>query len=155
MSKARGWPRDWQTPGPRAVQNLQISHPPDSQGGQLPRSAVARGGGGRGLLGAAGIDCCIMHMAGYFEVISFLILPVFNFLILFNKKKKKRAAELYYVIFTPAPGLPKKLGEAERANLISRFWRDSISQGFIFAISTGKYEQRILNFAIQVFSTSL
>ena len=114
------------------------------------------GGGGRGVLGAAGIDCCIiMHMAGYFEVISFLILPVFNFLILFNKKKKKkRAAELCYVIFTPAPGLPTKLGEAERANLISRFWRDSISQGFIFAISTGKYEQRILNFAIQVFSTS-
>ena len=101
----------------------------------------------------------LLHNAygGYFEVISFLILPVFNFLILFNKKKtnKKRAAELYYVIFTPAPGLPTKMGEAERANLISRFWRDSISQGFIFAISTGKYEQRILNFAIQVFSTSL
>ena len=108
-------------------------------------------GGGRGVLGAAGIDCCIMHMAGYFEVISFLILPVFNFVILF----KKRAAELCYVIFTPAPGLPTKLGEGERANLISRFWRDSISQGFIFAILTGKYEQRILNFAIQVFSTSL
>ena len=97
-------------------------------------------------------------MAGYFEVISFLILPVFNFLILLNKKKKtnkKWAAELYYVIFTAAPGLPTKMGEAERANLISRFWRDSISQGFIFAISTGKYEQRILNLAIQVFSTSL
>ena len=156
MSKARGWPRGWQMPGPRAVQNLQIPHPRDLQGGKLPRSAVARGGG-RGVLGAAGIDCCIMHMAGYFEVISFLILPVFHFVILFNKKKtnKKRAAELYYVIFTPAPGLPTKMGEAERANLISRFWRDSISQGFIFAISTGKYEQRILNFAIQVFSTSL
>ena len=114
------------------------------------------GGGVRGgELGAAGIDCYIMHMAGYFEVISFLILPVFNFLILFNKKKKKIAVELYHVIFTPAPGLPTTLGEAERANLISRFWLDSISQGFIFAISTGKYEQRILNFAIQVFSTSL
>ena len=85
-------------------------------------------------------------MAGYFEVISFLILPVFNYLILFNKKKKqkqKRAAELYYVIFTPAPGLPTKLGEAERENLISRFWRDSISQGFIFAISTG--DSSVLN----------
>ena len=112
---------------PWAVQNLQIPHPRDSQGGQLPRSAVARGGG-RGVLGAAGIDCCIMHMAGYFEVISFLILPVFNFVILF----KKRAAELCYVIFTPAPGLPTKLGEAQRANLISRFWRDSTSQGFTF-----------------------
>ena len=158
MSKARGWPRGWQMPGPRAMQNLQISHPRDSQGGKLPRSAVARGWGAvRGLLGAAGIDCCIMHVVGYFEVISFLILPVFSFLILFNQKKKnrKRAAELYYVIFTPAPGLPTKFGEAERANLISRFWRDSISQGFIFAISTGKYEQRILNFAIQVFSMSL
>ena len=76
-------------PGPWAVKNLQIPHPRDSQGGQLPRSAVARGGG-RGVLGAAGIDCCIMHMAGYFEVISFLILPVFNFLILFNKKKNKQ-----------------------------------------------------------------
>ena len=38
--------------------------------------------------------------------------------------------------------------------LISRFWRDSISRGFIFAISVGKYEKRALNFAIQAFSTS-
>ena len=91
MSKARGWLRGWQMPGPRAVQNL-LPHPRDSQGGQLPRSAVARGGGGGEgrVLGAAGIDCCIMHMAGYFEVISFLILPVFNFLILFNKNKKQK-----------------------------------------------------------------
>jgi len=35
-----------------------------------------------------------------------------------------------------------------------RFWRDIISQGFIFVISIGKYEKRALNFAIQVFSTS-
>ena len=98
-------------------------------------------------------------MAGYFVVIPFLSLPVFIFIILFNKKKKKKsAAELYYVIFTPSQDLapvPTKLGEAKRANLISRFWRDSISPGFIFAISTGKYEQGSLNFAIQVFSTSL
>ena len=98
-------------------------------------------------------------MAGYFVVISFLILPVFIFIILFNKRKKKKsAAELYYVIFTPSQDLapvPTKLGEAKRANLISRFWRDSISPGFIFAISTGKYEQTAINFAIQVFSTSL
>ena len=99
MSKARGWPRGWQMPSPRAVQNLQIPHPRDSQGGQLPRSAVARGGGGgRGVLGAAGIDCCIMHMAGYFEVISFLILPVFNFLILFNKKTKTKKGQLSYIM---------------------------------------------------------
>ena len=99
MSKARGWPRGWQMPAPRAVQNLQIPHPRDSQGGQLPRSAVARGGGGgRGVLGAAGIDCCIMHMAGYFEVISFLILPVFNFLILFNKKTKTKKGQLSYIM---------------------------------------------------------
>ena len=99
MSKARGWPRGWQMPVPRAVQNLQIPHPRDSQGGQLPRSAVARGGGGgRGVLGAAGIDCCIMHMAGYFEVISFLILPVFNFLILFNKKTKTKKGQLSYIM---------------------------------------------------------
>ena len=34
----------------------------------------------------------LLHNAygGYFEVISFLILPVFNFLILFNKKKNKQ-----------------------------------------------------------------
>ena len=69
-------------------------------------------------------------MAGYFEVISFLILPVFIFIILFNQKKEQEsAAELYYVIFTPARGLPTSLAEAERANLISRFWRDSVSQG--------------------------
>ena len=70
-------------------------------------------------------------MAGYFEVISFLIL----FLLTKKTKNKKSAAELYYVIFTPAQGLapvPTKLGEAKRANLISRFWRDSISLDFIF-----------------------
>ena len=75
-----------------------------------------------------------------------------------KKKKKKGAAELYYVIFTPSQDLapvPTKLGEAKRTNLISRFWRDSISPGFIFAISTDKYIQGELNFAIQVFSTSL
>ena len=99
-------------------------------------------------------------MAGYFVVISFLTLPVFIFLILFKKKRKKKkgAAELYYVIFTPSQDLapvPTKLGEAKRTNLISRFWRDSTSPGFIFAISTGKYIQGELNFAIQVFSTSL
>ena len=99
-------------------------------------------------------------MAVYFEVIFFLILPVFIFIILFKKKKKKKkgAAELYYVIFTPSQDLapvPTKLGEAKRTNLISRFWRDSISPGFIFAISTGKYIQGELNFAIQVFLTSL
>ena len=98
-------------------------------------------------------------MAGYFVEISFLILPVFIFIILFKKKKKKKKVQLnYIVIFTPSQDLapvPTKLGEAKRTNLISRFWRDSISPGFIFAISTGKYIQGELNFAIQVFSTSL
>ena len=98
-------------------------------------------------------------MAVYFEVISFLILPVFIIIILLKKKKKQKGAtELYYVIFTPSQDLapvPTKLGEAKRTNLISRFWRDSISPGFIFAMSTGKYIQGELNFAIQVFSTSL
>ena len=32
-------------PGPRAVQNLQMSHPRDWQGGQMPRSSPGRGGG--------------------------------------------------------------------------------------------------------------
>ena len=30
--------------------------------------------------------------------------------------------------------------------LISRFWRDSISRGFIFIISIGKYEKKGTNF---------
>ena len=37
----------------------------------------------------------------------------------------------------------------------SRFWRDSISRGFIFAISIGNYGKRALNFAIHPFSTLL
>ena len=40
-------------PGTRAVQNLQMPHPRDWQGGQMPRSSP---GGGGGLLGAGGID---------------------------------------------------------------------------------------------------
>ena len=38
-------------PGPRAVQHLQMPHPRDLQGGQMP--------GGGGGLGAGGIDWCI------------------------------------------------------------------------------------------------
>ena len=52
MSKAQEWPRGWQMPGPRAAQNLQMSHPRDWQGGQMPCSSP----GGGGVLGAAGID---------------------------------------------------------------------------------------------------
>ena len=44
-------------PGPRVAQNLQIPHPRDWQGGQMPRSSP-RGGGG---LGAAGIYWCIIN----------------------------------------------------------------------------------------------
>ena len=40
-------------PGPRAVQNLQMPHPWDWQGGQMPRSSPG------GELGAGGIDWCI------------------------------------------------------------------------------------------------
>ena len=29
VSKAREWPRGWEMPGPRAVQNLQMPHPRD------------------------------------------------------------------------------------------------------------------------------
>ena len=53
VSKARGWP------GLRAAQNLQMPHPRDCQGGQMPRSSPG-GGGGRGALGAAQIDWCII-----------------------------------------------------------------------------------------------
>ena len=47
----------WQIPGPRAQQNLQMPHPWDWQGGQMPR--ISPRGGGEGGLGAAGIDWCI------------------------------------------------------------------------------------------------
>ena len=39
-------------PGPRAVQNLQMPHPRDWQGGQMLRSSP-------GEFGAGGIDWCI------------------------------------------------------------------------------------------------
>ena len=45
MSKAREWPGSWQMPGPRAVQNLQMPHPRECQGGHLPRNS--RGAGRR------------------------------------------------------------------------------------------------------------
>ena len=48
-----GNPEVWQMPGPQAVQNLQIPHPRDWQGGQMPRSSPG------GELGAGGIDWCI------------------------------------------------------------------------------------------------
>ena len=35
-------------PGPRAAQNLQMPHPSDWQGGQMPCSSPAGGGGGGG-----------------------------------------------------------------------------------------------------------
>ena len=38
VSKAWEWPQGWQMPGPQAVQNLQLPHPRDWQGGQMPRS---------------------------------------------------------------------------------------------------------------------
>ena len=44
-------------PGPRAVQNLQMPHPRDWQGGQMPRSSPGEERGGP--LGAGGIDWCI------------------------------------------------------------------------------------------------
>ena len=37
MSNARGWPLGWQISGPRKAQNLQMRHPRDWQGGQIPR----------------------------------------------------------------------------------------------------------------------
>ena len=38
--------------------------------------------------------------------------------------------------------------EDNRGRLISQFWQDNISRGFIFATVTGKYEKRALKFAI-------
>ena len=43
-------------PGPQAAQDLQMPHPRDWQGGQIPRSSPAE-------LGAAGIDWCIIFVA--------------------------------------------------------------------------------------------
>ena len=40
----------------------------------------------------------------------------------------------------------------EPVPLIPRIWQDSFSRGFIFSISTGKYEKRPLNFVIKAFS---
>jgi len=46
QSKAWGWPRGWQMPGPWAAQNLQMPHPRDWLGEQMPRSSPGGGGGG-------------------------------------------------------------------------------------------------------------
>ena len=43
-------------PGPRAAEDLQMPHPRDWQGGQMPRSSTAE-------LSAAGIDWCIIFVA--------------------------------------------------------------------------------------------
>ena len=43
MSKARELPRGWQMHGPWAVQNLQMPHPRDWQGGQMARSSPEGG----------------------------------------------------------------------------------------------------------------
>ena len=45
-----------QMPGPRAVPNLQMPHPRDWQGTQMPRSCP-------GGMGAAGIDWCISSLS--------------------------------------------------------------------------------------------
>ena len=60
MSNARGWPLGWQMSGTREAQNLQMRHPRDWQGGQMPR----RGEG----MGAAGIDWCITHCEALFLI---------------------------------------------------------------------------------------
>ena len=44
-------------PGARAAQNLQMPHPQDWKGGQMPRGSPGGGGG----LFAARIDWCITH----------------------------------------------------------------------------------------------
>ena len=54
-------------PGPRAVQNLQMPHPQDRQGGQMPRSRP--GGGG---LCAGRIDWCITSQQS--EIKEFVLL---------------------------------------------------------------------------------
>ena len=41
MSKAQEWPRGWQMPGPRGVQNLQLPHLGTDKAGECP--AVAQG----------------------------------------------------------------------------------------------------------------
>ena len=52
-------------PGQRVTQNLQMPHPRDWQGGQMP--PLARGGGGGGL-GAAGIGWSIKRNLENFQV---------------------------------------------------------------------------------------
>ena len=47
MWKPWEWPRGWRMSGPRAVQNLQMPHPRDWQGVQMPRSSGGVEGPGR------------------------------------------------------------------------------------------------------------
>ena len=53
-------------PSPRAAEILQMPHPRDWNGGQMPRSSLGVvwgfGPGGGGELGAAGVDWCITFL---------------------------------------------------------------------------------------------
>ena len=57
-------------PGPRAVKNLQMPHPRDWQGGQMPRRSP-----GGGELGAGGVDWCIKLIL---SLKSHMNVPLFN-----------------------------------------------------------------------------
>ena len=46
----------------------------------------------------------------------------------------------------------QKKKNKKKKYLIPRIWQDSFSRGFIFSISTGKYEKRPLNFVIKALS---
>ena len=68
-------------PGPWAVQNLQMPHPRDWQGVQMPLSSL---GGGGGRLGAGGIDWYIIVL----KIITIIYYLTKNKIKHNNNKKK-------------------------------------------------------------------
>ena len=66
------------------------------------------------------------------------------------KGKRKHSTRNTYAAKIHEKSRQKK--NKKKKYLIPRIWQDSFSQGFIFGISTGKYEKRPLNFAIKAFS---
>ena len=64
VSKARLWPRGWQMPGPRAVQNLQLPHPRDWQGGQMPRCSPGAAGRSWNWLMHEDLECISYFLKG-------------------------------------------------------------------------------------------
>ena len=107
VSKARGWPRSWQMPGPRAVQDLQMPHPRDWYGGQIPGSSPGGGGLGTAWSSVApssqGMGYSGFQVTGMFECGQKSTPPPEKKSIGFLTKPKKSLHKNY-----PSPLPPKK-----------------------------------------------